>query len=258
MNNYTIVTGFWNINRENWSHYSRKIDEYLNNGIRMMSLNNNMVIFIEKQYVDFVKNQRSKYPEKTLIIPMELNELFGYKYLNDNKTIMESKKYKQGLKTKTAPECCIPSYNVIMWSKVDLVNIAINMNHFNSSHFVWLDFGVHPHMLHDNYLNKSLLGDNINSEKLRFLCRNTPTPDLLDIKKFYKSHCNYFAGTMFTGGIENLKKLREYFNYEIDDCIKNNVVDCDQSLFTVAYLKHPDDFELYYGDFSDLIKNYPI
>lgn len=251
---YTIVTAFFNINRGQWNTYARPVDSYLYNGIRMLSLDDNMVIYIEPQYVDFVWAHREKYRNKTKVIPMKIEELACYKYKDQIQSIMEDPFFKQGLVDPVCPEVTKPLYDVIMWSKVPLVMKTIENNPFNSTHFVWLDFGIHIHMLKDEMLNKPLLTKV--SDKMKFLCRSQPCCQDLDIVRFYKSHTNRFAGTMFTGSGANFRMFDKYLEEEIQDCLNKKVVDCDQSLFSVTYLKHPEIFELYNGDWGDILTNY--
>ena len=47
----TIVTGFWDIGRDNWNNkYKRDVSYYLNNGKKVLSVTNNMVIFIDPKF----------------------------------------------------------------------------------------------------------------------------------------------------------------------------------------------------------------
>lgn len=249
---YTIVTGYFNINRVNWNEFQRSKESYMNNAQRMMSLNNNMILFVEPDMVEFVKAHRDM--KKTVIVETKLEELKYYKYLNNIKTIMQSEEFKHGLIDPTCPEVSRPEYDIIMWSKVSLVTKAIEMNCFKSSHYMWMDFGIHVHMLPDQYLNKPLTIPL--KKKIKFLCRSRPQITDLDIKKFYKSHTNRLAGTMFTASDTYMNILESLVEEEVLNALNNNVVDNDQSIFNTIYLKNKHLFELYNGDWSDLLKKY--
>lgn len=251
---YTIVTAFFNINRGQWNEYNRGVENYLYHATRVFSLDDYMVIYIEPEYVDFVKTYREKYKEKTRIIPLSIKDLPYYKYKDQIEAIMEDPAFKNGLADPNCPEVTKPLYDVIMWSKVPLVMRTVEDNPFHTTHFVWLDFGIHSHMLHDNMLNQPLL-KNV-PDKIKFLCRSAPSPDDLDICRFFKSHTNRFAGSMFTGNAANFRIFNQYLDEEIQDCLSKKVVDCDQSLFSITYLKHPELFDLYVGDWHQVICNY--
>jgi protein YibB len=256
--NITLVTGYFDINRTNWNAYSRSENSYFENAKRVFTISHPIIIFIDKKYFDLIRQYRNQYEEKyTILIDCKLEDLKYYSLQNNIQTIMNSQDYKNGLNDLTVPEVWNPNYNIIMWSKLDLVMRAINMNPFNTKHFGWIDFGTHTNMLPDCFLNKSIVNSPI-EDKIRFLCRSLPQRSDLDIKTFFKSHCNRFAGTFFTGSIENFT----FFYNEQDKLIKEaltlNVVDCDQSLFAVIYLRFPDKFKLYFGDWNDLINKYNI
>ena len=252
----TIVTAFFDIGRNSWNTvHSRSVEKYLQNAARMMTLDNNMIIFIEPKYYDFVCKHRQTKMSQTKIYQVELNDLPMMQHAQKFANIMNSEKYRSALADPTVPECTQPLYDVIMFSKTWFMKRAIELNPFKSTHWAWLDFGVHAHMLRDQHLHRNLFAHGI-SDQIKFLCRSLPQPTDLDLFKFYTSHTNRLAGTMFTASTENMLKLHEYMMEEVDTCIRENVIDCDQSLFAVVYLRHPELFELYVGDWGDLVVNY--
>lgn len=251
---YTIVTAFFHVGREAWKGFERPVDYYLERAIRVFSLDDYMVIYIQPELVDFVKAHRAKHENKTKIIPFTVEQLHYYKYKNEIEKIMQDPEFRKGLVTPDRPEVAQPIYDVIMWSKISLVTRTIEENPFHTSHFVWLDFGISPRVLKDDMINKPLLAQI--PDKIKLLCMRYPSPAELDIHKFFKSHTNRFAGTMVTGSAENFKIFQQYLDEEIRYCLSQNAVDNDQSLFCLVFLKHPELFELYYGYWGELISNY--
>jgi soluble P-type ATPase len=52
MSNITIVTGIWNIKRDELSEgWSRSYQHYLNNLEKLMKVSDNMIIYIEEKYI---------------------------------------------------------------------------------------------------------------------------------------------------------------------------------------------------------------
>ncbi len=251
--NYTVVTAFFNIKRNDWNSYSRSVDEYFNNATNMLSINDYIIIFTEPEYEERVKEIMKNRIYKLVI--MDTSQLYWYPYYNTIENIMNSPDFKNGLKNPICPEVCKPLYDIIMYSKTKLVKQAIEMNPFNSTHFVWLDFGVHQHMFRPDMKNKKLLPFGV-YDKIRFLCRDIPTEKDLNISQFFKSNENRFAGTMFTGSKNNLLLFDKYLEEDILEAFNKNVVDCDQSFFSNVYVKHSELFELYFGDWAQLITNY--
>lgn len=71
-----------------------------------------------------------------------------------------------------------------------------------------------------------------------------------------KSHTNRFAGGFFTGRKDYMLKFIELVDNEINEFLKLNVVDYDQTMFSNVYLRNKDMFILYYGDWYDILINY--
>jgi protein YibB len=251
---HTIVTTFFDIGRDKWEKYGRTVDKYLENAKRMMSLKNNMVIYIQNKFVDFVKKNRKGNP--TVIIPIEIEELPAFVYFNRIKSVMESIEFKNGLKEPSCPEVNNPFYDVIMFSKLPLIIDAIDQQYFpNTTRWIWMDFGIHEHMLQSQFLNKYLFDKEI-PEEIKILCRSIPQLDDLNLQTFFKSQTNRLAGTCFSGSEKNMRLFDKYAREEINNALSNNVVDCDQSFFNIVYLKHQEIFKLYYGDWEQIFTNY--
>src|SRR5579872_1553561 len=120
---------------------------------------------------------------------------------------MEDKKYKEHVSMSSpnwnVPEFTKPLYNVLTTSKIPLVNEAIKLNFFKSTHFVWLDFDIH--LLKDTMLNKSLFS-NMLEDKIKLLCISPPKESDKIRHNFYGSHINRFDGSIITGSGENMIK----------------------------------------------------
>lgn len=253
-NNITFVTGFFNLNRESWKYWSRNLNVYLNNAKRILSIDNPMVIFIEKEFEEFViENRKNK---KTKIIIIKLEELEYYKYKNKILQIMQSKEFINNCVDKNVPEMWNADYNIVTWSKLYLMFKAIQLDYFGTDFFAWIDFGLHTHIFKEEYINTKLFENNIIPKKIKILCRSIPQKEDLNINHFFKSHTNRFAAGLITGSKENFVKFFNYQNDIIKEALSLNVVDCEQSLYAVIYLKYPELFELYYGDWNDIISNY--
>ena len=64
MSEITIVTGLWNINRDELSEgWGRSFEHYLNKFDQLLKIENNLIIFGEKELEHFVWERRS--PDNT-------------------------------------------------------------------------------------------------------------------------------------------------------------------------------------------------
>ena len=78
MKDVTVVSSLYNINRENLD--GRKWEEYLEWFAKTLQVKAPMVVFVEEDMVDFVKDARGDKP--TEVIPMPLEEI-PYYHLKD-------------------------------------------------------------------------------------------------------------------------------------------------------------------------------
>lgn len=254
--NITLVTGYFDINRHNWKTHGRPVNKYFENAKRVLSVAHPMIVFIDDKYFDFVKENRKQYDDKyTMLIKCNFEDLKYYPMKNDIQKIMNSNEYKNGLADPTVPEVWNPDYDIVIWSKLDLVKRAIELNPFNTNHFGWLDFGTHPHMLSEQFINNPIVKSPV-EDKIRLLCRSLPQKQDLDICNFFKSHRNRFAATFMTASIKNFMFFYEEQDKLINEAMLLNVVDCEQSLHAVIYLRYPEFFSLYYGDWRNVTDKY--
>lgn len=247
--NRTIVTGFFDLQRDKWPVFYRSLSRYFDNGKKNLSINENMIIFIENKFFDFVKKAREDFPDKTHIIIIDKKNLPKYKLYDRIKNIMTSPEFRNGIVDPTVPEMWNPEYNIIMWSKVDMVKIAIKINLFKSTHFCWLDFGLGDYAEVKDFPAKF-------HDPVRILCRSEPEKTDLDRVKMCKSHTNRFTGGFFTGRYDYMLQFIEAVDKEIETCMDLGVVDCDQTMFSNVYLQKKDIFEIYYGEWRDVFTKY--
>lgn len=260
-NTVTVVTGFWDIDREHWnSQYKRDPQLYLNDARRVMTVEENLVVFVDAANAQFVRERRETLglTDKTLIIPMEKTELPAYKHRSRIASIMRDPEFQEGLAAPDVPEVCEPWYLVVIWSKIALMARAAKENPFDTTHFVWMDFGMHTYMIPDQFLNKPLPFAPVIDDRITMMCRSEPQPEDLDVRSFFKSHNSRTAACFMTGGAESVKRFSDLIDEEIEACLKMGVVDCEQSIYALVYLKHPDLFRMYmHPHWSGVMTQYP-
>jgi len=250
--NCTVVTALFNINRSEWKQYYRTWDKYLEYFSNTLSLKSKFVIYVEESTVDFVKTERIKVDpnmEYTKIIEMKFEDLPKYKLRDRIEKVMTSSDYKQGLVEPAAPEYNNPDYSVLILSKMGLVEDAITRNFYDTEKYMWLDAGIRQHLFKSEdrgkkFPNPSKIDD---IKGIRILCRIPPKEKDLNIKEFYKSHQNRFGAGVIVGKSDDILK----FNLKIDDimeeALSNNLIDSEQSLHCICYLRNKEMFELIYN-----------
>jgi protein YibB len=236
---FTIVTSLLDINRGNWNTiYRRDINSYFLYLSHLLNLECNFYIYMDSRYVDHL-NKLIKLFQKDLstvkIVPINMDELYMYKYYDKIKSIMKDESRKNNISDKDCPELINPEYNIVVNSKVNLVYRASLDNVFNSTHFIWIDAG-YGHGKIDIpftwYPNKLL------TDKIEVLCLRDITEIDSDYKIFFDRHIDIVNGGIFSCNIDNIKKYNELYYTTIDKCInEKNITDDDQ--YTVSMIiKH--------------------
>ena len=237
---FTIVTGFFNIGRGEWSHYTRSIQDYLKNFDNMLRLRIDMVVFIEaenRQFVESIRNTMTMC--KTTIVEIKFEELYMYKYLNKIKTIQSGTKNHPN---PVAPEICQPLYNVVTCSKMDMVYQATKL--VDAEYFIWMDAG-YTHSTMDlstlNYNPTQLFEckDKLNVIALRSLHDANDDPHV-----FFQQYIDVLIGGFFGGYRDTIEKIHIVYYNLVNEMFECNLIDDDQFYNTILAKRHPELFNL--------------
>ena len=160
MSNYTIVSGLWNMGREERnfeSHYLQKFSEFL-------EIDCNMILFLPKELEDFVWERRTV--QNTFIKVTELEDLKTNLYaphLDKTQGIRTSKDWLnitgEGGWLRDSPQATLEYYNPVVMSKMFMLHDASIFNNFNTEYFYWLDAGItntvpKTHLVENKVLDK--------------------------------------------------------------------------------------------------------
>ena len=245
--NITIVTGFYNINRESWVNSPRSVDHYLQSFANYLTLPYKMVIFMDDRY------PLPSSPGKT-VIPINMawltSNTASWNKLDRATTITNSGEYRRLIAHRsTQPQNCQPKYCIINHTKIDFIKYAIDHKLIDPDDFViWSDFGYHNSILHLNpaeFPSRTLDIKRFNVEKLCFFLYDRLQQDDFDpIKTLRYPHVT-FTGSLWGGPQHLLLKLHDVYHQSLDYMHSINISDFDQHVFVQCFMRSPDMFELY-------------
>ncbi len=131
----TLVTGFWDVGRN-----ERPTAQYIGWLKDTLGMDAKFIVFADKT----TNAQLPIDKNKIVTVDMSLEEHPYYKlFYERNKVVLESKKFKDlGPQDKSAARFRYPGYNVVIWGKAKVLEIAAEMNPFESDYFVWVDAGL--------------------------------------------------------------------------------------------------------------------
>lgn len=270
-NKITVVTGIWDIKREDLSvGWSRSYQHYLDNLAKLMKIDNNMIIYIEEKYKSFVNEHRSG--DNTLVIIRELDWFKGNIDIFDKiqKIRQDPEWYSQSGWLPDSTQAKLEMYNPIVMSKMFLLNDASIFDPFDSEHLVWVD-GALTNTVHEGYFTHDKVIDNLSPylNKFTFVC--FPYDGKVEIHGFkYDKICNYSNATVdkvarggiFGGPKSIIPRINEMYYSLLNDTLSNDLMGTEESIFTIMVYKYPELIHYYsinndglLGTFFENLKN---
>jgi hypothetical protein len=250
----TIVTSFYNIRKmENNPHCeSRGEDTYLQLANRfILQLPYPLVIFIDDTedadpLYEYIQKHRP-YPEKTFIYRESFQKTYFFSYVDRIAELRESYIIQNRNYHHESPY-----YIVLNNNKFHFLEKAIEKNVFQSTHFLWLDFGINhvaqnPEIIYDWILQIP--------DKIKQMCLN-PYLENDDVKHFFRFIYHHTSGGLFSGSMENMKKYVQLFKEKVQQMYQDDWYQIDEAIMTMIQRENPDLFEFYYGDYQGIISNY--
>ena len=258
----TIVTGIWNIKRDELSEgWSRTYQHYLNNLEKLMKVSDNMIIYIEEEYKSFVEERRTS--DNTLIIVRELDWFKQNEHIFNKiqKIRTASEWYNQTGWLTDSTQAKLEMYNPIVMSKMFLLNDASIMDPFNSSHLVWID-GALTNTVHEGYFWHDKVIPKLEKyfNKFSFVC--FPYDGKVEIHGFkYQEICEYSEsevnrvarGGIFGGPKDSISKLNGIYYNLLNETLSRDLMGTEESLFTIMTYKYPELIQFYEIEMNGLL-----
>jgi FkbM family methyltransferase len=267
----TIVTGIWDIKREELTEgWSRNFQHYLNNLEKLLKTQDNMIIYIEEKYYNFVKQRRNDSNTSIIIRELDWFKNNGDLYEKVQKIRTNPDWYSQSGWLVESTQAKLDMYNPLVMSKMFLLNDASILDPFNSDYMVWVD-GALTNTVHEGYFWK----DNIISKfekylnKFSFVC--FPYDGKVEIHGFkYAEICSYSEGIVnkvarggIFGGPKSLIPTVNNFYYGLlNETLNKGLMGTEESIFTIMTYKYPELIQYFeieknglLGTFFENLKN---
>ena len=259
MSGLTLVTGLWNIKRDELSEgWSRSFQHYLDKFEQLLQVDNNMIIFGDSELESFVFERRDR--KNTMFITRS-QDWFKNEFYDKIQEIRTNPNwYNQAGWLSKSTQAKLDLYNPLVMSKVFLLNDAKIMDSFDSEQMFWIDAGltntVHPgYFTHDKVLDK--LPKYIN--KFSFVC--FPYEANTEIHGFTYDNINQIAGTKvdmvarggFFGGPKSLiGDINGIYYNLLSSTLSQNLMGTEESIFTIMCYKHSDIIDYFEIDGNGL------
>lgn len=267
---YTIVTGLININREGWTNpFKRDWSKYLDSFERgVLRVQAPMVIFVEENLVEWVKEKRKDYPQTVIkVISFEVDYML-HPLLNRIRNIQNSPGYKRLIaqgNIENCPEVSVAEYPAVVNNKMEFLRRASESNPFNTHYFVWVDAGVGHNQINVPRKSKwdisGLIRMAIPDKFVVMGLNDQLTYD--DPTRFFVEHKDLIAGTIMIGTKKSIEKVHSLLYPYILELLNKGLIDDDQFYITLLVQKYPDLFSIVQTggwDFIEkiLLRKFPV
>jgi Bacterial protein of unknown function (HtrL_YibB) len=258
--NWTLVTAYFNLTKcPDASEEINKRDKnyYFQHSISTLSLPYNLVIYCDSESFEEIEKIRPKYlKNKTHYVICDFDD-FVFKN-KDKRTFKEFRnKINQNRieKPYSFDNRNTASYYLFCLSRYIMLKETIVNNHFNSTHFSWINFCIERM----GYKNLIRLDEALSIKRDKFsTCYIDYIPE--DLVKntqeyFLWGRCSMCSG-FFTGNSEYMYKVCDLIENKFLEYLEKGYGHADEQLYSPVYFENVDLFEHYYGDYQQMITNY--
>lgn len=258
----TLVSGLFYIGRDRWKHsgFPPNYDRYKDWINNILSLNTNLILFVDEYYHDHVLELSKKYAsdnKKLLLIKTSISELETYqKYYNKISCVMKSPSFVDFIKTNKVAEMCYPLYNVIMFNKISLIEKAKQNDPFNSTHYYWTDAGA----FRDELLKYKNIEwpDNNNriffNDKIVFFSHFGNDYSITNQKSYFTSQTRVVHGGYFIVPENKIDFLKTEFYKVVDEILSEEYIGSDEKVFDLICKRNPDSVSMIKANWFEFYK----
>ena len=181
-------------------------------------------------YVDTIENFeafkkiRMQYNDKTKIILIEKNKLWGFNLKDNISQIFSSPFYP-----KFHPNTINPDYSCAMHAKYGAMNQSLYDNAFRTKYFAWLDIGYFGRAINDIHSPFGIyLPYNFNEREVSY--GEVYNPERITLKQIIENNEVWVGGGFFIATINVMKKWIEDYMYYTEKFIELGLISTDQQV----------------------------
>jgi hypothetical protein len=248
MNNITLVTGIWDIGRGDLTEgWSRSYQHYLDKFEQLLQVEENMIIFGDKELKDFVFKIRNE--SNTQFIERPLSWFTNSEFYNMIQVVRTRPSWiTQVGWLEESTQARLANYNPLVMSKVFLLHDAKILDKFDSKYMFWIDGGL-TNTVHPGYFTYDKVLDKLSKyiSKFSFIC--FPYNAETEIHGFEYNKLNEIAGSkvnkvarggFFGGPKESIADINSIYYALLKSTLEEGYMGTEESIFSIMTYKHSD------------------
>ena len=248
MQNITLVTGLWNINRDGLSEgWSRSFQHYLDKFEQLLQVDNNMIIFGEPELESFVFERRDRSNTQFITRDKEwFKQTVPYDKIQEIRNNPDW--YGQSGWLQDSTQAKLEWYNPLVMSKMFLMNDARIMDQFNSQHLYWIDAGI-TNTIHPGYFTHDKIQNKLPEVFDKFGFVAFPYDANNEIHGFSYPKINSYAGDdvklvcrggLFGGPKHVFSDINGIYYNILSETLRSGYMGTEESIFSIMLYKHSD------------------
>lgn len=261
MKDLTIITGLWNIGRE-----ERDFEEhYIYNFKKLLETDANMFVFIPKQYESIVWEVRQEHNTQVKVYELEDVKKLYAPFWDKTQEIRTSDEWRnitgEGGWLKTSPQARLEWYNPIVMSKMFLMHEVSIWNPFDTNYFLWVDAGL-TNTVYEKYFTENRVFDKIVPYLESFLFLSYPYEAQDEIHGMRYPYMNAIAGEkilhvcrggLFGGHKEIIHEANSMYYSLVAQTLARHEMGTEESIFTLMSYLQPEKYRRYALDSNGLV-----
>jgi hypothetical protein len=254
-NELTIVTGIWDLNREEAGDgFKRPFSHYIENFKKLLQVDAPMVIFIDEEHENLIWEHRNR--DNTAVYFKNTNHFREYFEFYDKiqEIRTDPEWYQQAAWLTESAQATMDLYNPVVMSKMFMLNDARVFNPFNSDYFIWLDGGI-TNTVHPGYFTHDKVLDKLTQylDKFLFLCfpYDSSAPEIHGftregIREWVPlrdgKEVEYVArGGIFGGSAKAIEKMNGLYWSFLSGTLQKGYMGTEESVFTILSYRYPEE-----------------
>ena len=252
----TFVTGFLDLSRYESRPAGKSWEDYLEHAAWLLQKPLPLVVFADSGRLEALRRLRpTQLP--TYWVPFDRDDLAAWPQYERIRACIDA----EGYPAYTWVDKDTPLYLMVGWQKTEWLRHAARVNPFSSSHFAWIDMGIHwaASQLGARALDEAI--DRVVAapppQRLRFCSISYVAPEAAASRdRYFARHRWPVAGGFFAGSGEKLEWFANQLKRQWQTSIEQGLVTNDEMMFGYLVQRYPERFELYYGDHASVVANY--
>ena len=248
MSNITLVTGLWNIKRDELGEgWSRSFEHYLEKFEQLLKVENNMIIFGDPELEEFIYERRDRSNTQFIIRNKEwFKQTVPYDKIQEIRNNPDW--FGQAGWLQDSTQAKLEWYNPLVMSKIFLLNDAKIMDMFNSEYLFWIDAGL-TNTVHPGYFTHDKVLEKLPKYISKFSFVSFPYETETEIHGFECNKLNSIAGDkvnkvarggFFGGPKHTITDINSIYYGLLSSTLNDGYMGTEESIFSIMLYKHSD------------------